>query len=133
MPRPSPSKSQWSGRTSAAPAKRNTTPKKSSPKSIKKTFTKSEMISCLAENNEITRKQAEGVLEDLKELIGQHLKNGLPFVISGLCKFKPVRKPATKARKSVNPFTGEPMTIKAKPARNAVKILALKDLKECVQ
>ena len=47
-------------------------------------------------------------------------------------KIKVVRKPATKARKGVNPFTGEPMTFKAKPARNVVKVLALKALKDMV-
>jgi len=47
-------------------------------------------------------------------------------------KVKVVRKPATKARKGVNPFTGEEMMFKAKPARNVVKVLALKGLKEMV-
>jgi nucleoid DNA-binding protein len=43
-----------------------------------------------------------------------------------------VRKPATKARSGKNPFTGEPMTIQAKPARNVVRALPLKALKEMV-
>ena len=41
-------------------------------------------------------------------------------------------KPATKAKKGINPFTGEPTMFKAKPARNMVKITALKKLKEMV-
>jgi nucleoid DNA-binding protein len=42
------------------------------------------------------------------------------------------RKPATKARKGINPFTGEEMMFKAKPARNVIKVRPLKKLKEMV-
>ena len=54
------------------------------------------------------------------------------FTVPGLMKIKVVRKPATKARKGVNPFTKEEMMFKAKPARNVVKVLALKNLKTMV-
>jgi nucleoid DNA-binding protein len=47
-------------------------------------------------------------------------------------KVKVVRKPAVPARKGINPFTKEEMTFKARPARNVVKILPLKSLKEMV-
>ena len=50
----------------------------------------------------------------------------------GLMKIKVVRKPATKARPGINPFTGEEIMIKAKPARNVVKVTPLKNLKEMV-
>jgi len=43
-----------------------------------------------------------------------------------------VRKPAVKAHKGINPFTGEETMFKAKPARNVVKIRALKSLKDMV-
>ncbi|MEM7281726.1 MAG: HU family DNA-binding protein, partial [Pseudomonadota bacterium] len=52
--------------------------------------------------------------------------------VPGLMKIKSVKKPATKARKGINPFTGEEMMFKAKPARKAVKVLPLKGLKEMV-
>jgi hypothetical protein len=42
------------------------------------------------------------------------------------------RKPATKARRGINPFTGEETIFKAKPARNVVKIRPLKNLKDMV-
>ena len=45
-------------------------------------------------------------------------------------KLKVVRKPATKARKGSNPFTGEETMFKAKPARNLVKVRPLKKVKE---
>jgi nucleoid DNA-binding protein len=41
-------------------------------------------------------------------------------------------KPATKERQGTNPFTGEPTTFKAKPARNVVKVRPLKRLKDMV-
>ena len=44
-------------------------------------------------------------------------------------KIKVVRKPATRARKGINPFTKEEMVFKAKPARNVIKIQPLKTLK----
>ena len=54
------------------------------------------------------------------------------YVVPGLMKLVVVRKPATKARKGVNPFTGEDAIFKAKPARNVVKIRPLKNLKDMV-
>jgi hypothetical protein len=65
-------------------------------------------------------------------VIEGHLKkNGAGiFTLPGLLKMKVVRKPATKARKGINPFTGEETVFKAKPARNVVKIQPLKAVKE---
>ena len=47
-------------------------------------------------------------------------------------KVKTIRKPATRARKGINPFTGEETVFKAKPARTVVKILPLKKVKDMV-
>jgi nucleoid DNA-binding protein len=52
--------------------------------------------------------------------------------VPGLMKLVVQRKPATKARKGINPFTGEETMFKAKPARNVVKIRPLKNLKDMV-
>jgi len=54
------------------------------------------------------------------------------FSIPGLLKLRVVKKPARKARKGVNPFTGEEMMFKAKPASKAVKATTLKALKDMV-
>jgi nucleoid DNA-binding protein len=54
------------------------------------------------------------------------------FTLPGLLKMIIQHKPATKARKGINPFTGEPTIFKAKPARRVIKIRALKKLKEMV-
>ena len=113
-------------------AKRKTKKKKAA--AAKKSMTKTEIMSALAESNDLTKKEVAGVFDDLACLIGKNLGKRGPgvFTIPGLSKFKVVRKPATKARKGINPFTGEETMFKAKPARNVVKILPLKGLKDMV-
>ena len=54
------------------------------------------------------------------------------FTVPGLLKLRVVKKPARKARKGTNPFTGEEMMFKAKPATKVVKVSALKGLKDMV-
>ena len=98
-----------------------------------KLTTKSETYSYLADKTGLAKKEVGGVFDALSGLIKRDLKKGPGiFSVPGLMKIKVVRKPASKARKGVNPFTGEEMTFKAKPARNVVKVLALKGLKDMV-
>ena len=47
-----------------------------------------------------------------------------------MMKITTVKKPAKKARKGINPFTGEATVFKAKPASVAVKVRPLKKMKE---
>ena len=54
------------------------------------------------------------------------------FTLPGLAKVTLVKKPATKERKGINPFTKEPTIFKAKPARKVVTIRALAGLKQAV-
>jgi nucleoid DNA-binding protein len=118
-------------------AKKKTSKKKavkSTPtiKAIKEPLTKSVMFSELAERTELSKKQITLVFDELQNLINGHIKRNAAgiFTLPGLLKIKVVRKPATKSRKGINPFTGEPTIFKAKPARNVVKVQALKALKE---
>jgi len=103
---------------------------KGSPKQA----TKGEIYTKLAQKSGLSKKQISTVFENLTDLIGSELGKKGPglFVIPGLLKLKVVRKPATKAKQSINPFTKQPMMVKAKPARNVVKALPLKPLKEMV-
>ncbi len=107
---------------------------KSTPtiKAIKEPLTKSVMFSELAERTELSKKQITLVFDELQNIINGHIKRNAAgiFTLPGLLKIKVVRKPATKARKGINPFTGEPTIFKAKPARNVVKVQPLKALKE---
>ena len=99
-----------------------------------KPMTKTEILATLAEDTGLTKKEVASVIERLGVLIGKNLGKRGPgaFSIPGLMKVKVIRKPATKARKGINPFTKEPTVFKAKPARNVVKILPLKGLKDMV-
>ncbi len=101
-------------------------------KAIKEPLTKSAMFSELAERTELSKKQITLVFDELQNLINGHVKRNAAgiFTLPGLLKIKVVRKPATKSRKGINPFTGEPTIFKAKPARNVIKVQALKALKE---
>lgn len=99
-----------------------------------KHMTKSEVVLALAEKTELSKKQVSGLLEELAALVAKNIGKKGPgvFVIPGLAKIKVIRKPATKARKGINPFTKEETMFKAKPARNVVKIQAVKAVKDMV-
>lgn len=108
--------------------------KKASKKSGAKAPTKSQIFGHLADETGLTRKDISAVFDSLEGLMKKNLSRRGPGVFSlpGLLKIRTVRKPATKARPGKNPFTGEEIMIKAKPARNVVKVTALKKLKEMV-
>lgn len=116
-----------------ASAKAAAAPKKVSI--VKDPFTKGQTVSYIAERVNLRKAEIVQVMNTLGELVEAHLKKQAAgaFTLPGLLKFKIVRKPATKARKGINPFTGEMTTFKAKPARNVIKIRPLKKLKEAVQ
>jgi nucleoid DNA-binding protein len=82
----------------------------------------------------VSKKEIAGFFAALRELIGRELGKKGPgqFVVPGLLKLKVVRKPATRAKSVRNPFTGESMTIKGRPARNVVRAVPMKALKEMV-
>lgn len=102
--------------------------------SFKETASKSTMIKAITDATCIGKKDVVAVLECLTEVIEKHVKPGGAgtFVMPGLMKITVVKKPARPARKGINPFTGEEIMIKARPAYKAVKIKPLKKLKEMV-
>jgi nucleoid DNA-binding protein len=123
----------------AAPAKKAAAAKPAAKPAAKKpgaavaeAMSKTQLLMALAESTELTKKQVSAVLDELGSLIERHVKKNAAgsFTMPGLFKILVVRKPATKARKGINPFTGEETTFKAKPASNAVKIRPLKKLKD---
>ncbi|OGT42191.1 MAG: hypothetical protein A3F42_02740 [Gammaproteobacteria bacterium RIFCSPHIGHO2_12_FULL_37_34] len=101
---------------------------------IKEPLSKSNMIKTITDATCLSKKEVVSVIDCLTQVIEKHIKTGGPgkFVMPGLMKINVVKKPARPARKGVNPFTGEEIMIKAKPAYKAVKIKALKKLKEMV-
>lgn len=100
--------------------------------SVKEALTKGGVIKTITDVTNVSRKDVSAVFECLNQIIERHVKSGGPgkFVMPGLMKIVVIKKPATKAREGINPFTGEKMMFKAKPARRVIKIRALKSLKE---
>jgi nucleoid DNA-binding protein len=94
-------------------------------------YKKSEFFQILAEQTELNKKDIKKVIETLQTVIKLHLvKNGPgQFTLPGMFKVITTIKPATKARKGKNPFTGEEMIFKAKPAKRVVKVRVLKKFK----
>lgn len=118
--------------TKKAKAK-NVTPKRKVT-AIKNPMTKAAIINEVVGKTDLTKKQVASVFDELGIIIERHIKqrSARQFTLPGLLKIEVKRKPKTKARKGINPFTGEPMTIKAKPARNVVKVRPLKRLKDMI-
>ncbi len=100
-----------------------------------KAMTKSALFQEIANSAKLTRKQVAEVFDALAKLVMRELGKKGPgsFTLPGMAKLKLVRKPATKARQGINPFTKEPQMFKAKPARNVVRIRPLKALNEKVK
>lgn len=101
---------------------------------VKKPMTKTEILKEVAVNTGLTKKQVSSVFDEFAIVIERHIKKRSPgkLIFPGLLKIEVKKKPATKARKGINPFTGEETVFKAKPARRAVKITPLKKVKEMV-
>ena len=106
-----------------------------SPIVVQKAFNRSELINALLEHTAIDKKQAVAVLDTLKDIIVAHLAPEGPqhFKWPELFSMKIKEKAATKAREGVNPFTGEPASFAAKPAKRLIKITALNSLKDLVE
>ena len=95
-------------------------------------MTKSQLIQKIAELRELAKKDVKGMMEALAEVGYKELKKNGVFVVPGFAKFIVVKKPATKAREGINPFNGEKMMFKAKPARKVVRARPVKAAKLAV-
>lgn len=102
---------------------------------VKEKFTKTQILNEIAAQTGLTKKDVSAVLDELGVVIERHVKKRAvgEFTLPGLLKISTVKKPAVKARKGINPFTGEETMFKAKPASIAVKVRPLKKLKDMVQ
>ncbi len=94
--------------------------------------TKSDILNHISKETDLSRKQVAAVFDSLHGIIRKSLRGNGLFTMPGLMKLKVVKKPATKAREGINPFTGEKMLFKAKPASKKVRVLPLKALKGMV-
>jgi len=84
------------------------------------------------QTDETTKRQVKSVVEALVTVGHKELKKSGVFVVPGFAKFVVIKKPATKERKGINPFTKEPTVFKAKPARKVVKARPVKAIKDAI-
>ncbi|MCU7803379.1 MAG: HU family DNA-binding protein [Candidatus Thiodiazotropha sp. (ex Lucinoma annulata)] len=95
--------------------------------------TKTQIISDIAEDTGLTRKEVASVFASMNTLISRHLQrrgSGEITIPDSGIKVRRIIKPRTKARMGRNPATGEAIKIAAKPAKTVVKVTALKALKD---
>ncbi len=104
-------------------------------KAIADPMTKSQIIAQISDSTGLTKKDVNSVFDELTDIMEGHLKKrgAGQFTLPGLFKAVTQKKPATKARKGINPFTGQETTFAAKPARTVVKVRPLKKLKDMAQ
>jgi nucleoid DNA-binding protein len=100
-------------------------------KALSVRLTKTEQIARIAENCDLTKQQVKAVLNEIEDMMEAHLKPRScgEFLFAGLFKIVKIAKPATRARKGINPFTKEEVVFKAKPASKQIKIRPLAKLK----
>ena len=101
-------------------------------KTITEPMNKTQIVNQISDTTGLTKKDVNAVFDELGDIMEGHLKKrgAGQFTLPGLLKIVTQKKPATKARKGINPFTGEATTFAAKPARTMVKVRPLKKLKD---
>jgi len=97
-------------------------------------LSKSDLIQKIADkfDEKLTRKAVKGIIEAVATIGHTELKKNGVFIVPGLVRMVVVKKPATKERKGINPFTKEPTVFKAKPARKVIKGRPVKAAKDAV-
>ena len=129
-----PAKKAAAKKAPAAKAKAAAPAKKVNTALVKERYNKTQIVTEIAEATSLSKKEVGAVIDELGSMIERHIKPKAcgEFVLPGLLKINTIKKPAKKARKGINPFTGEETMFKAKPASTVVKVRPLKKLKEMV-
>merc|ERR1711874_156850 len=95
-------------------------------------MTASQAYGTVAETCGLKAKDVKAVVEGIVTVAAEQLKKSGSFKLAGALNLKLKKKPATPARKGVNPFTKEPCVFKARPASKTVRALPMKKLKEMI-
>merc|ERR1711879_658851 len=101
-------------------------------KGAAKGMTATAAYSAVAETTGVKAKDVKGAVEGIVAVAAAELKKSGSFKLGGVLNLKLKKKPATPARKGVNPFTKEPCVFKAKPASKTVRALPMKKFKEMI-
>jgi nucleoid DNA-binding protein len=101
------------------------------PTPVTSRWGKTQILNELSSRIAVSRKQAAGMIDELSSIIHRHISKAGPgeFVLPGLLKITTKKKPAVKAGMRKNPFTGQMVMGKAKPASTQVKVRPLQKLK----
>jgi DNA-binding protein HU-beta len=95
-------------------------------------MSKSELIQKIADEQSLSKKDVKAVIESLATVGYKELKKTGAFLLPGFAKFVVIKKPATKERSGINPFTKEPTVFKARPARKIIRVRPVKAAKDAV-
>ena len=104
----------------------NPASKSATPKAKVETVSSRQLAMQLAEKHELSKKQANAIMDDLAGLITRQLKKGVRIRLNGLGILQVRKRPARMGR---NPATGEQIKIKAS---KKVAFRVAKDLKEAI-
>ncbi|MCS5709713.1 HU family DNA-binding protein [Candidatus Berkiella cookevillensis] len=108
---------------------------KEKTRAIKERQSRAEIFQHIANETGIKRIDVEAVFDVMAKLVKSHLakKGSGEIIIPKLgLKIRKVRRKATKERTMISPLTGSEVVIPSKPARDDVKLVVLKPLKEAV-
>merc|ERR1712093_893406 len=107
-------------KAAAAPAPKAMKAMKKAMKAMRKAkagaMTATAVFQKVAETTGLKTKDTKAVVDALMTVAASEVKKSGSFKLAGMLNLKLKNKPATKARKGINPFTKEPYVFKAKPA-----------------
>lgn len=95
-------------------------------------MTKTDFIHALAQKTGLSKIDATRIVEAYAEVVIEGLKAGDDVTLPGLVKLDVKATPEKPEREGINPFTRQPVTIKAKPASKKVKASPVAALKKAV-
>lgn len=104
-------------------------------KAIKDKQTRIEILQTISDSTGLKRVEVEAVFTEMAKLVKAHMKkqgSGEIMIPKMGLKIRKVRRKPTKKRVMVSPLTGKEVIIPPKPARDDIKLVALKGLKEAL-
>lgn len=104
-------------------------------KAIKDKQTRIEILQTISDLTGLKRVEVEAVFTEMAKLVKAHMKkqgSGEIMIPKLGLKIRKVRRKPTKKRVMVSPLTGKEVVIPPKPARDDIKLVALKGLKEAL-
>ena len=119
------------GKQKDKPAAKKSPKEASPPDPVTEKLSKPELMSWLAADSGLSKKEVSRVMTSLERLMEASLgpRGAAQFTLPGLLRMSTVQRPAIKARRGINPFTKEEVWFKAKPASISVRIRPLRKLK----